>query len=269
MLKTAAVVLAAIVAMLAFTVPSAGPAALATSGATTSDYVSPSPTGPTSPPATWPTSPGPCCSVPEPRPNPRVLVVMPMGDSITEGVGSTASGGYRGPLATLLPPATRYVGHLTDPAGRRHEGHSGWTIDQLAVDARAWARMTVSRSGPGVVLLDAGTNDVGNGNNHTGAQMLASMDHLLDELLAGGAGHIVVAQLTITTYNNAAQQAEQRAYNAGLPALAAAKSGKVSVVDMAAAPLITLADGVHPDDAGYAEMARRWHAALRALGLAP
>lgn len=190
-----------------------------------------------------------CCS---PRPAVVYTRIMPMGDSITLGLSSTSGNGYRGYLRDLI--STRYdqVGSLGTPP-LMHEGHSGWTIDQLAANARGW----VQAAHPAIVLLDAGTND--DGHNQTGAQMLASMGHLLDEIYAGGVSIVVVAQITITPYNNAWQQQQERDFNAGLPALAATK-GHTKVVDMTGVHISS--DRVHPDDAGYLTMAQVWRTVL-------
>lgn len=64
------------------------------------------------------------------------LKIMPLGDSITDGVGGT-NAGYRGTLNTLLNNAGithQFVGSATDNPGslpadqQHHEGHSGYTI---------------------------------------------------------------------------------------------------------------------------------------------
>lgn len=197
-----------------------------------------------------PAAPTPGPTRPRP-PNPLAFSIMPVGDSITIGAAGTTGTGYRGYLAGLVPLAT-WVGSQ-GAAPLRHEGHSGWTCDQLADQARAWA----ARHRPRMVLLDCGTNDDGLGRS--AEQMLASAARLLDELAAGGARTVLVAQITITPYNTPAQQQAEIDFNAGLPALAAARTG-VRVVDMTGVHLSP--DRVHPDDEGYAEMARRWAAAL-------
>lgn len=190
-----------------------------------------------------------CCA---PRPVVLYTRIMPMGDSITLGLSSSTGTGYRGYLDQLTCGKFTWVGSLGQPP-LMHEGHSGWTIDQLAVNARDW----VQASHPAIVLLDAGTND--DGHNQTSIQMLASMGHLLDEIYAGGASIVVVAQITITPYNNTWQQQQEKDFNAGLPALAATK-GHTKVVDMTGVHISS--DRVHPDDAGYLTMAQVWRTVL-------
>lgn len=189
----------------------------------------------------------PCCT----RPSLYLAYrIMPLGDSITAGSGSTTGDGYRGVLGALIH--LEWVGSQLSPAGP-HEGHSGWTCDQLADRARGW----VSATRPAYVLLDCGTND--DGLDHTAAQMLASMDRLLGEVFAGGAAVVLVAQITLTPLNTPLQQSQESAFNAGLPALAAAH-GRTLVVDMTGVHISP--DRVHPDDAGYQDMAARWRAAI-------
>ena len=126
------------------------------------------------------------------------LKVLALGDSITFGCGSDAaapdwfaccnslSGGYRAPLwaalngsainASILMVGTESNGPSWVPAEQRaHEGHPGWTITQIRGLQPKWEQLT-----PDVVLLMAGTNDVGQG--HLNATMTADMDLLLSSL---------------------------------------------------------------------------------------
>ena len=95
-------------------------------------------------------------------PCPRRL--MPLGDSITWGVGSPSGNSYRGFLWNQLTAdghALDFVGSgrngtMSDPD---NEGHSGWRIDQIA----GIADSVLARYRPNVVTLEIGTNDL-NGN---------------------------------------------------------------------------------------------------------
>lgn len=189
---------------------------------------------------------------PVPLPLYQVGTIMPMGDSITLGAQSTDGTGYRGPLDRSITIPHKLVGTAY---------RSGWSIFQLTPYARAWT----AQYRPAYVLLDAGTNDAGKYQNRSTDQMITDMRALLQEILAGGAGVVVVAQPTITPYNTAAQQTTLNDFDNRLPALASEFSGRVRVVDMRGVGIG--ADRVHPDDAGYAEMARRWLAAVPVLTL--
>lgn len=182
--------------------------------------------------------------------------ILAVGDSITAGVGSTDGAGYRSRLDAQLTDTGvvhTWIGGEGGPP-LLHEGHSGWTIDQLAAQVRTWT----STRRPAVLVVNAGTNDDGQGRS--AAQMLASLTHLLDEARAGGGPRmtIVVMQITLTPYNTAAQQQAEQEYDEGIPALAAAHL-PARVVDMrdTTGEGIIGSDGVHPSDHGYEIMAQR------------
>jgi lysophospholipase L1-like esterase len=201
--------------------------------------------------------------------------IMPLGDSITWGTNSTTGDGYRKPLADLLNPVTPmgsrwlYEGSLdSGDQWWSHEGHGGWTIDNLANSIASWLPLAGHARLPvGLVLLDAGTNDAGI-SNHTSTQMLASMSTLLDHILAADPGaRILVSQITITLRDTTAQQQAETDFDNGLPTLAASKGANVRVVDMRGVALS--ADQLHPGDAGYNDMAGRWYAAMAAANWLP
>ena len=129
-----------------------------------------------------------------------LLTVLPLGDSITFGCGSDAappdwfaccpstSGGYRAPLwaalngsginASVLMVGTESDGPDWVPVEQRaHEGHPGWTISGIHGLRSIWQKLA-----PSVVLLTAGTNDVGQG--HSNASMASDMEALLKDLRA-------------------------------------------------------------------------------------
>ena len=73
-----------------------------------------------------------------------VVRVMPLGDSITWGVGSATNSSYRPPLWTMIGGQSRYAarfvgsqasGRLAAPA---NEGHSGYPIDEIAAGIDGW-----------------------------------------------------------------------------------------------------------------------------------
>jgi len=201
-------------------------------------------------------------------------VVMPLGDSITYGTASTSGDGYRAPLAGLLNTAAPmgrswlYEGSINSgDSWWSNEGHGGATIDYLNSHLGGWLPVAGNAGLPvTLVLLDAGTNDAA--ANRTSAQMLASMSTLLNNLLATDPGvRVMVAQVTITTSDTAAQRQAEAGFDTGLPALAASKGPQVAVVDMRGVALS--GDGLHPGDAGYQDMANRWYAALTTTGWLP
>ena len=193
--------------------------------------------------------------------------VMPLGDSIT--YGSKAPGGYRLELWTRLQrdgAAVDFVGSRQDgPASlgdRDHEGHSGWRIDEVADAVDGW----LAQHQPEIVLLMIGTNDLL--QDHAVASAPARLGALLDRITATlPRGRVLVA--TLPPLGKPAWQAQVDVFNRALPAVvqARARTGKrVQLVDVARGMTAAdLADGVHPNDGGYAKLAAAWYAALRPL----
>ncbi|MET9416171.1 FG-GAP-like repeat-containing protein [Streptomyces klenkii] len=178
---------------------------------------------------------------------------MPLGDSITRGVGSSTGAGYRADLRNQLTPhagAVQFVGSVTTD-GAQHEGHSGWQIEDLAENIDGW--LSVSR--PNVVLLNIGTNDMDLGTDVAGAP--ARLGALVDRI-TDAAPDVTVLVSSIVPNANADRNKRVVAYNAAIPQLVAERRGKglhVGFVDMNAVTTGDLADRLHPNDAGFAKMA--------------
>jgi lysophospholipase L1-like esterase len=207
----------------------------------------------------------------EPCPtNDEPCVILPFGDSITDGIGVSGGGSYRIELFSKALEAGQsitFVGSLQNGPQmvdntafpRRHEGHSGWKIAQLnplipdpAFDAGV----------PHIVLLHIGTNDIAQNDNLGSAPM--RLGTLIDDIVeAAPEALVVVAKIiplssgsnAVTTYNNA------------IPDIVEARAGAgkhVIMVDQNMGfPTNELADGVHPNAAGYARMAGVWYEAIK------
>jgi lysophospholipase L1-like esterase len=211
---------------------------------------------------------------------------MPLGDSITFGVGSSG-GGYRVDLfrrALADQHDITFVGVVAQggsntpngpnmvngqPFPRNHEGFSGFTISGGGAGSlAAQVNNAIAQTDPNIVLLMIGTNDV-NGNidlanapNRLGALLDQITNDAPDALLA-------VAQIipTMTAQTNTRVQA----YNGAIPALVrtrAAAGKHVVLVDMFT-PFNSNAnfaglmnDNLHPNDTGYVLMAQTWYAAI-------
>ncbi|MEV4133235.1 lectin [Dactylosporangium sp. NPDC049742] len=190
--------------------------------------------------------------------------VMPLGDSITDG--ANVPGGYRIGLWQRLANAgvaTDFVGSgFNGPASlgdHDHEGHSGWRIDQLDADITGW----IQAASPRTVLLHIGTNDIG--QNYDVPNAPARLSALIDKIrLNAPQAHIFVAQ--ITPLANTANEAKVNTFNAAIPGIVAQKGPLTHVVDMHTGFTVAgdIADGIHPNAAGYDKMAARWFAALQA-----
>ncbi|MGW1750280.1 ricin-type beta-trefoil lectin domain protein [Streptomyces sp. NPDC002092] len=188
------------------------------------------------------------------------LRLMPLGDSITWGVGSSTGNGYRGPLWNELAAdghpldfvGTGRNGSMSDPD---NEGHSGYRIDQIA----ALADASLTRYRPNVVTLHIGTNDLqGASEVNTAISRLRS---LVSQITADVPdATVLVASLVVSTssseeqfrgtYNQATRQIVSDAQAAGK---------HVAFVDMSSLTTADLADPLHPNDSGYQKMADAFH----------
>ncbi|MGC5396554.1 ricin-type beta-trefoil lectin domain protein [Streptomyces sp. DT20] len=197
------------------------------------------------------------------------LRVMPLGDSITDGLGSSTGNGYRGPLWDELSAkgysldfvGTSRAGSMTDPD---NEGHSGWRIDQIASIADA----SLSRYRPNVVTLMIGTNDLG--QNYQVPTAPDRLNSLIDQVVADAPdATVLVASLTVST--NPTIEANRGGYNQRIPGMVQAKQAAgqhVRYVDMGALTTGDLADGLHPNDVGYRKMADAFNSGIQAADAA-
>ncbi|HEU5086938.1 MAG TPA: SGNH/GDSL hydrolase family protein [Roseiflexaceae bacterium] len=194
---------------------------------------------------------------------------MPLGDSITDGYN--IPGGYRIKLWQDLVarnPSINFVGSTSNgPSSlgdRQHEGHSGWRIDQIDANIVAW----LNASQPDIVLLLIGTNDVLQQYQLSSAP--ARLSELIDTITSTSpATHVIVA--SIPPLENGDRNGRAQTYNSAIPAIVADKIAagqSVSYVNAySALTPADLADGVHPNQAGYDKLAAVWYHAL--LGHTP
>ncbi|MDF3058469.1 MAG: esterase [Rariglobus sp.] len=216
------------------------------------------------------------------------IVVMPLGDSITRGTGGTQAG-YRDPLYTRLKNAgysISYAGSetttatplLTEAGNDHHEGHAGYAISQISggLDGATTGWLTGVAGErdpvyPDVILLMAGTNDIGTGGS-TGAAALTRMDALLNKLGTLRPAALIIVSTLVPYYGTTAtREQRQLDYNAGLTSLVAAHRAagrRVWLYDMRAkvnSPAQISSDGVHPNQSGYNAIAAGWFEAFQAL----
>lgn len=200
---------------------------------------------------------------------PTPLRLMPLGDSITWGVGSPSGNSYRGFLWNQLSADGHSLdfvgsgrnGSVSDPD---NEGHSGWRIDQID----GIADSVLARYRPNVVTLEIGTNDL-NGNY----QIPTAPDRLraLIDRITRAAPDATVLVGTVIVSTSATEEANRPAFNAKLPGIVQAEqaAGKhVRLVDMSALTGADLSDALHPNDNGFRKMADAFHAGVRAADAA-
>jgi lysophospholipase L1-like esterase len=204
-------------------------------------------------------------------------VVMPFGDSITEGF-PVFNGGYRVELfhqALLGGHSITFVGARANgpatvdgqPFPTGHEGYSGFTIDpssRSGISPRAEPAIAALR--PHIILLMIGTNDIDQNIDVTNAP--ARLGALIDRITTAAPDLLLVVATIIPTTVGATNE-RIVAFDAAIPALVQARqaAGKHVVgVDMFAAFATNLdfatalmVDSLHPNDAGYALLGQRFY----------
>ncbi|MGA5499380.1 phosphatidylinositol-specific phospholipase C domain-containing protein [Streptomyces cinereoruber] len=182
------------------------------------------------------------------------LTVMPLGDSITLGVGSTTRTGYRPALAKRLGPFAndvKFVGSLTDADGvTRHEGHSGWRIDELQANIETW----LAAAKPNLITLHIGTNDMN--RNHQVATAPQRLGALIDQIHTASPDTVIVVA-TLVPAADPVVQARIDTYNRAIPGIVADRlqqGYKIQQVDMGSLTIDDLNDNLHPNNKGYTKM---------------
>lgn len=208
--------------------------------------------------------------------------VMPLGDSITDGDGSSHGAAYRRELFRLSLVNNKkltFVGsHESGPTmvdnvpfPRRQEGHSGWTIDDGAGRMGLYPKIQgwLTDMPPHIVTLMIGTNDVD--LQHDLANADDRLGLLLDRIITNAPNALLVVAQIVPTTNDGINQ-RVMSYNSAIPALvkARADAGKhIQLVDMygaftknASYKTQLMQDALHPNDAGYVVMASTWYEAI-------
>lgn len=194
------------------------------------------------------------------------LRIMPLGASITYGVGSSDGNGYRAALKDLL----NADGNPVDYVGSRQNGTmcdndvEGWPGYRIT-DVTAKAEESVPGTLPNLVLINAGTNDCASPGQEdpakAGERMLALLEYLWK---ATPRGTLVLSTLLVNEANDDCIRDVNDQFRALVEAQQA-RSKKVALADMrgpAGPVLADLVDGTHPGDEGFRKMADVWFAAI-------
>ena len=198
---------------------------------------------------------------------------LPLGDSITWGCGNGIlphvkngcerdAGSYRIPVAQALEQwniTTTTVGSLTagptsSPAvWQHHEGHPGWTIEQVASISAQW-----TKTKPDVITIHLGTND----NRAPSASAVASLRALLGTIGAAlPTADVFVASILRMP---AAHASFVSGFNAAVPGLVEAAGDKFHYVPLHENTTLvcgdnkheySIGDGVHPNAFGHLRVA--------------
>lgn len=199
-------------------------------------------------------------------------VILPLGDSITHGFGSSDDAGYRSGLFKLAVEANQnitFIGSLSNgnvPAvsgknfPKNHEGHDGATITQITGYVPPKKAFSTT---PHIVLLHAGTNDMTSNANPTTAA--SQLDTLVSAIVAAAPDAlVVVAKIVPLGYNNT----NYTSYIAKIPDVVkthADKGQNVIMVDMSSLPSSDIkgSGDVHPTAKGYSDMADLWYRTIK------
>jgi lysophospholipase L1-like esterase len=200
------------------------------------------------------------------------ITIMPLGDSITMGIGPTDLledlNGYRRDLRELLVSSgydVNLVGSLEngDFIDKQHEGHSGWRDDQIEQDIDYF----LNTNPADIILLHIGTNDIAQDPLYTDPSDVEDILDLIDvwetrnnrtiivilAKIINQLGHVCPEPSTTTTFNSNVEKMVQGRTN-----------DRIVIVDMECSAglnyLSDMADTLHPNLAGYAKMADKWFA---------
>ena len=194
----------------------------------------------------------------------KVHRIMPLGDSITRGGGQVANRyvGYRAALQAHLRSGASgfrydFVGSMSDAGApdRNHEGHGGWTIDDLAAHVDAW--METYR--PDIVLLHAGTNNITVGDS---PEIAAAKLHNLIAQIRGHSATTRIFVAKVIQSRDPHRRPRTAAYQALIPQVVASSGPGVHLVDQSTVGGRDIYDWTHPNDFGYSKMAYNWYRSL-------
>jgi lysophospholipase L1-like esterase len=196
---------------------------------------------------------------------------MPLGASVTYGVGSSHGNGYRDTLRQLLVTkgykiqmmGSRRAGTMEN---NHNEGWRGYRIDQIFKKARK----SVPLYTPDVFTINAGSNDCLQDFylDHAGERMGGLIQYLWK---VAPNSTIILSTLLV----NAGQKTELRIRRVNEQYQNLAKKmldehRRIILVDMRSADgpqESDLVDGTHPDDNGYNKMAKIWYEGINKAAL--
>jgi lysophospholipase L1-like esterase len=201
--------------------------------------------------------------------------VMPLGDSITYGVGGT--GGYRVRLWQQLVQNDKgkidLVGsNLSGPTelgDKNHEGHPGFCMElpcdkgSMIDNLNTWLTL----NSPDIILLHGGTNDIAFTSGDA-TLTTTHLDNLLGAIYAKKPSVVVIVAKIIQRYDSTSLNTATTQYNNAIPGLITKyqyQGRKIQLVDMTNKLVqADYADVKHPNQTGYDKMADVWYPAVSA-----
>jgi lysophospholipase L1-like esterase len=195
--------------------------------------------------------------------------IMPLGDSVTEGVGSTGDVGYRRALYLSLIDAgydVNFVGSMChgtpDDFDRDHEGHYAWYADQIRDNIYSWLMANPAD----IILLHIGTNDIVDGQPV--CEIAGEINEILDNIDIYETDHndtirVVIAKI-IDRFPNSCSTIALNDEIQSLYDTRIAAGDHLMLVDMQSALdyETDMYNWVHPNDCGYIKMADVWQPAV-------
>ncbi len=219
----------------------------------------------------------------------RSIKIMPLGDSITEGMGDdTNQVGYRSKLFDLLQDAgykfdfigSQHSGtsYTSNPAfDGDHEGHGGMEVGHPSYANRSTMLDNVdnylSKNIPDIVLFHMGTNDLDNGDDPT--QIASQLDSvILNHILVNNPNTFIFWARII---HNEHVPENILNYDIGttFTSLSPEQKSRIKLVFMDLSPQLIYPDDfsnytpdnvfadLHPVKSGYDKMAEHWFAAMQ------
>ncbi len=216
--------------------------------------------------------------------------IMPVGDSITDGVAGT-NAGYRGFLYSDLTAAGyntfQFVGNTNDNPGSlpaspvNQQYHNGWSgqttayilngVLPVSSGGKGWLTTNNAGTLPNIITMMIGTNDAAQGVLLTTAT--SNIAQIINTTFSQDPGvRFLLGECTPRT-DNSTLNAWLNTYNADLITIATqdqALGDNIGIVDLNTNfPTTTglSGDGLHPNDTGYTWMAQQWYNAIAGSGV--
>lgn len=205
------------------------------------------------------------------------LVVLPLGDSMTEG--AEVPGAYRPKLWKNFGSSSAvldFVGsnNKTAPSALLgdwdNEGHSGFAIGHIQSNIASWLGQYAS---PDYILMMIGTNDVINANPDPADALYTLVSTIRglrpkSKLIVASITPLVTGTFTDqyhTQIVTAATQSRLTSFNAAIPGIVACLGPQVYFCDMNSKLTASdiAPDLVHLNKAGYDKMGDAWYGAIQ------
>ncbi len=187
--------------------------------------------------------------------------LMPLGSSTTEA----GNPGYRAHLYDMLKAdgdVVNFVGsrHGGTAFDSDHEGHSGYTADDLIPRVRAW----VAEAQPDIVTLHIGTNDLLRGESAVGA--LGGVRRVIEEIITE-MPHVHIIVSGSFARPSEAVVTQSRLFNSGIESLAREFTERGSSVDVIDLNSVIrnedfTGDLTHLNSGGERKLAHLYHEAI-------